>query len=235
MSASVHSYLISRLSAIVLTCLAAVPAPSTAAQDAKPADVRLLRAQLQQEVLIAILPEKKTYRDQLLALEKRFAAEQDFESAIRSRNERLEVEKELVRFEKEIARLRSAVVAPSPGQIELKSSTAIVTGVQHDGKQGYLAGWDSPEATATWPLSDVVPGGYEVLIQCTGDGGPVTVKESFYSLQADIKPVGGKPVAQNLGTLRIKDGKGSLTLATNSPEKCKGLRVYAIVLVPCAR
>jgi len=210
-------------------------ARTISAQDAAIPDARSLRSALQKELLAALMPEKKAYRDQLVAMEKRFAAEQDFANAIRVRNERLALEKELAGIEKEMAKLQTTPAAVESTHIELKCATAKSFGVQLDAAKGCLTGWDAPDAAAVWTLPDLPPGGYEVVLNCAGGGGAVTLKESFYTLQGTLKPAKGDPVDQHVGTLRIRDGKGPLTLKVNSPEQSKALRVYSIVLLPSAR
>ena len=96
-------------------------------------------------------------------------------------------------------------------------------------------GWQQPGASAVWSLPNLAPGGYEVLLTASGPGGQVHLKESFYTLTAGAPgDASGSPMEKNLGVLRIRDGKGPLTLTVLPPEKCAGWRVHSLVLVPAS-
>jgi hypothetical protein len=186
--------------------------------------------------LAAAIPEMKAHRGELLALEKKLAAAQDFAGAVKARDERAKLDKEIEAFEQEAAILDSR---PSLGnaarlaaRIELKLSDAKLTGGQVDQKDGAIIGWNQPNASATWQLPGLPPGGYEVLLRCTGPAGEVIVKEAFYSLTTSCKATKEKSLEQNLGVLRIRAGTGTLTLGVAQPEKCSEWRVYSVVLVP---
>lgn len=213
---------------------------SSAAQDTgSEGELRTMRLQLRQDLLSSILPEKRVQREELVALEKRLAAAQDFAGAIRARDERLKVEQEIANIEKEVPALRAQMLKLAAGalpeRIELKLTEASLTGVKLDEGTGSLQGWNAPGASASWKLPDLPPGGYEVLLRYTADGGGVTLQESFYSLSAECSPPVQKATEKSLGTLRIRDGSGPLTLKSNPPEKSSSLRVYSLVLVPASR
>lgn len=222
-----------------MVCIAWVVAlePSSAAQEPAP-DLRALKTQLRRDLLSALLPEMKTHREDLLALERKLATAQDFAGASRARDERLKIEGEISSMEKELplvtARASGAASARAPERIEFKLSDAHLTGLQFDPKDNALTGFGGPEAGATWTLPGIPPGGYEVVLRSTGGSGNAVLKENFYELTAPIKESKDKPVEQTLGTLRIRDGRSTLSLSANPPEKCAGLRVYSLVLVPSA-
>jgi hypothetical protein len=71
-------------------------------------------------------------------------------------------------------------------------------------------------------------------LRCTGSPGEVVIKEGFYSLTGACQGTADKSVEQNLGTLRVRAGGGTLTLGAAHPEKSTGWRVYSLVLVPPA-
>jgi hypothetical protein len=214
------------------------PAHTSAAQDAGP-DLRSLKAQLRRELLTAALPEQKAQREALLALEKKYAAAQDYSGAIKARDERLRIEQEIAIMEKELSMIGQRAVATgaarAPERIELSLSTATLTGVHMDEADKCLTGWNATGASATWKLPNLPPGGYEVSLHHQGSDASASLKESFYTLTSNLQSASGKAVTQSLGTLRVRDGAGALTLTIGPAEKCASLRVYSIVLVPSAR
>ncbi|MEZ0273534.1 MAG: hypothetical protein ACAH88_01405 [Roseimicrobium sp.] len=214
------------------------PALTSGAQDAAP-DLRVLKAQLRRELLTAALPEHKTHREELLTLEKKYAASQDYAGAIKARDERLRIEQEISLMEKELTALAQrpglGVASRAPERIELNVAEATYAGVHVDPADKCVTGWGSVGASVTWKLPNLPPGGYEVTLSHQGGEATATLRESFYSLSTGLKPASGKAVAQSLGTLRVRDGTGTLTLTMSPPEKCTALRVYSLVLVPASR
>jgi hypothetical protein len=206
--------------------------------DAPPPDLRVLKSGLRKNLLSAALPEMKAYRAALLALEQKQAAAQDFAGAVKSRDERIKVEKQIAVLEQEAAILasRPAVenAARVAARIELKLSEADLIGTRIDPTDGAITGWDQQDASATWQLPGLPPGGYEVMVRCTGPAGEVIIKESFYSLTTSCKASNDKSIEQNLGTIRIREGGGILKLMPVPPQKDSGWRVYSVVLVPAA-
>lgn len=198
-----------------------------------------MKLQLRQDLVGAILPEKRTQRDELIALEKKLAFAQDFAGAIRARDERFKLEKEIAALEKELPALKAqalSLLAKSlPEKIEFKLSDAVLNGLTLDAQGTSLSGFSKPGATATWKLPDLPPGGYEVLLRYTADDGEVILQESFYSLTATCRPPLKQAEEKSLGTLRVRDGSSSLTLKAKAPEKSSSLRVYGLVLMPAAR
>jgi hypothetical protein len=178
----------------------------------------------------------KAHNEELLALEKKLAALQDFAGAVKARDERVKVEKQIGALEQEAAILdaRPSVehAARLAARVELKASDAKLTGAQWDPADGAITGWGQQGACATWQLPDLPPGGYEVLLRCTGEAGDVVIREEFYSLASPCKPGEDKTAEQILGILRIRAGSGSLTLSVSQPEKSAGWRVYSLMLVP---
>jgi len=214
------------------------PALTSGAQDAGP-DLRSLKAQLRRELLTAALPEQKAQREALLALEKKYASAQDYSGAIKARDERQRIEQEITIMEKELAALgqRATAVGASraPERIELNLSEAALSGVRLDAGDKSLTGWNATGASATWKLPNLPAGGYEVSLNHQGSDASASLKESFYTLTSDLKPAKDKVVTQTLGTLRVRDGAGSLTLTMGPADKCASLRIYSVVLVPAAR
>lgn len=200
-------------------------------------DIRLLKAQLRRSLLEVAIPEQKTHRDALLALEQKYAAGQDYAAAIRTRNERAKLEQEIASMEKELAALGTlsgSGLTSVPDRIDLKLKDATLTGLQLDARDGSLLGWDSPAAAAVWTLPNLPAGGYEVVLVHAGSGATASLKESFYTLSAPLKTTNGTPLQQTLGTLRIREGSSQLSLTMSPPEKGADLRVYSLVLLPAA-
>lgn len=209
-----------------------VPAP-----EAVP-DLRALKAGLRRTLITATLPEMKQYREELAALEQKQATAQEFANAIKTRDTRLKVEQQISTLVQEANMLatRPSVdnAARLAARIELKLSDAKLTGAQLDSMDGALSGWGTAGASATWQLPGLPAGGYEVVLRYSGGDGEVVLQETFYSLKSPCKGDAAKPVEQNLGTLRIKEGTGTLTLTALPPEKSASLKVYSLVLIPSA-
>jgi hypothetical protein len=224
-----------------LAVLWLVPLNSSAAQDASPGSLRQLNLQLRRDLLAAMLPEKRLFLQEVTALETRLATAQNFEGAIEARNERLRLGKEIAGLEKEFqalqAQARSLAARQLPDKIEFKMSEAVTTGLPTPPPQdGPLAGWNTAGASASWKLPSLPPGGYEVVLRYTSSGeGGVVLSEDFYSLTSTFPAAPKEPVEQNLGTLRIREGQGTLTLRANPPEKNGSLRVYSLSLMPANR
>ncbi len=220
---------------LALACGAMAAGPEAPAAEPLP-DLRALRAGLRKSLLTAALPEMKAHREALAALEQKLAAAQDFAGAIKARDEGIKLGKQVAELEQEAAILatRTSVdnAARLAARIELNLADARLAGAQWDAKDGAITGWEQQDASATWQLSGLPPGGYEVLLRCTGPGGDVVVKEDFYSLSGACPTTADKSSEQNLGTLRIRSGSGSFTLTAGQPDKRAAWRVYGVVLVP---
>jgi hypothetical protein len=195
-----------------------------------------LKASLRKSLLKELIPEMKAHRERLLAFQQQQAAVQDFAGAVKARDERIKVEKQIGALEQEAAILASrpavANAARLAARIELKVADAELEGTQYDAADGSITGWGSANARATWKLPSIPAGGYEVLLRCTGPCGDVIAKESFYTLTGPCKSAEDKAVEYNLGTLRVRDGAGSFVLQPVQPEKSAAWRVYSVVLVP---
>ncbi len=213
------------------------------AEEGPPADttnLRALRAEFRKILLDAIMPEKRAHLDRLRDLEKKLATAHDFAGAIRARDERLALEQEITALEQELPTLTARAIGEGkvlPERIPLKLEDATLSGVKLD-KDGSLTGWSDTAYRATWNLPGLPAGGYEVILKysCGKDeGGEVLVKESFYTLHGTVTPANDKLVEKNLGTLRIRDGHGTLTLAANAPPKGGLMRLWSLELAPASR
>lgn len=212
----------------------------TTAAQVPQTDLSLIKTQLRKDLLQALLPEKKLHRDALQALEQKNAANSDFAGAIRARDEKFALEKEIASIEKELPLLSSRAIAllgrSAPDRLEMRLSDATLRGgVQLDTKDGFISGWEKEQASASWKLPDLPAGGYEVMLRYTAEKGGVQIKESYYSLKGKLTAAKDSPIEGKIGTLKIKDGRGMLTLTSDAPQQSGTLRVYSLVLVPAVR
>ncbi len=202
-------------------------------------DLRQMRAQFRGSLLTAILPEQRVYHDQLLDLEKKLAAAHDFAGAIQARDERVTLEQEITAYEEEMPRLAARASGADqllPERIVFKPTDAKLSGLTLE-KDGTLTQWSAAQSSATWTLPKLPAGGYEVILKYSSgkdDVAAFVVKENFYQLRAKTTPA-EKPMEKNLGTLRIRDGAGTLTLAAESIPKNNSMRLLSLELAPVNR
>lgn len=186
------------------------------------------------------MPEKQAHLKRLQELEKKLATAHDFANAIRTRDERLALEQEITALEQELPMLTARAAGEGkvlPERILLKLDEATLKGVILD-KDGALTGWGDTSGSVSWLLPGLPAGGYEVILKysCGKDeGGEVLVKESFYTLRGTVTPTNDKPIEKNIGTLRIRDGRGILTLSANAPPKGGLMRLWSMELAPVSR
>jgi len=227
-----------RLAATAAACFALTY--SAGAQNNVPEnDLRQHRAQFREALLSAILPEQKAYREQLVDLEKKLVAAHDYAGAIQVRDERVALEQELTAYEQEMPRLAARAAGDErllPERIVFKPADAKLSGITLD-KDGSLTQWGSSQASATWTLPKLPAGGYEVILKYSSgkdDVAAFVVKENFYVLKGKTTPA-EKPTEKNLGTLRIRDGAGTLTLAADTVPKNSPMRLLSLELAPVNR
>ena len=215
---------------------AAAPAPATAPEK----DLRSMRAAFRLTLLNAILPEKRAHRDELRDLEKKLAEAHDYEGAMHAREERIALEQEITALEQEIPVLTTRSAGGHdllPERIVFKPQDAALSGVQLE-KDGSLSGWTSSQNTATWKLPSLPSGGYEVILKYRAgadEGGALSVREAFYFLRGKTGPTSGKITEANIGTLRVSDGSGSITLAADAAGKGDLMKLVSLELAPVNR
>lgn len=221
---------------LAMSCQAGALAQPKAAET----DLRTLRALFRQGLLTAILPEKRAYAARLQELEKQLAGARDYAAAMKVREERLALEQEVTAFELELPGLAAraaGLAALLPERIVFRLQDAALTGLKLE-KDNAISGWESARGAATWKLPGLPPGGYEVMVKYTCAGGSsavLEVRESFYVLRGKLTAPEDKPVEKNLGTLRIRDGGGPLTLAADGAGLPAQLRIVALELAPVNR
>jgi hypothetical protein len=173
----------------------------------------------------------------LQTLEKNAAQARDYEAAITARDERKQVEALIAEQEKmQLLSTAQQQTLATPPAVQLKLSDAKLSGVILD--KDALTQWADTSATATWALPQLAPGGYEVVLQYRSDaaeGGTLLVQESFYTLKTTLETTLKGATKLNAGTLRIKDGSGTLTLRPLSVVGRNLMRLEALELIPSAR
>ena len=198
------------------------------------------RLQFQKAIIESSLTPMKKHLLELTALEKNFASTRNYNAAIHVRDQRRSVEGELERLDKELLLLKtreqSLKAELLPERITLPLEKASLSGVQFI--NGSLLGWNRPGSSAKWKLPDLPSGGYEVILRyrCGPlDGGVVQVQETKFALKNQIDTTLNGPQEKNLGTLKISDGSGSLTLAAVTLVKDRLMDLLDIYLVPASR
>lgn len=196
--------------------------------------------QFQKSLIESSLSPLKKHLLELSALEKKLAEAHDYSGAINVRDQRRKVENDLERMNKELlllqTREQSLKAALLPDRIPLPLEKAVLSGVQFSG--GALTGWNRAGANAEWTLPGLPPGGYEVVLRyrCGAlDGGVVQVKEAKYALKNQVDTTLAGPQEKNLGTLKVTDGSGKLSLAAVTLVKDKLMDLLDIYLVPASR
>jgi hypothetical protein len=196
--------------------------------------------QFQRSMIETSLAPLKKHLLELTALEKKLAETRDYSGAINVRDQRRKVEGELERMDKELlllqTREQSLKAAKLPDRITLPLDKAELSGVQFS--NGALSGWNRPGASAKWKLPGLPPGGYEVVLRyrCGAlDGGVIQVQEAKFGLKNQVDTTLAGPQEKNLGTLKITDGSGPLSLAAVTLVKDKLMDLLDIHLVPASR
>ncbi|MEZ5388019.1 MAG: hypothetical protein R3F13_21130 [Prosthecobacter sp.] len=222
---------------------AVFPAPSQEPRAEDPgssAEIAQLRLQYERDLIERILAPVKQQIITLSTLERQFAEARDYDGAITARDERKRLQAELARLDKELLLLQTRELALKtsqlPDRIKFPVEEAKLSGVRLQG--GSLLGWSSVGASATWKLPSLPPGGYEVVLKyrCgAAEGGTLLIQESRYSLSASIETTLKGPEERNVGTLKISDGDGSLTLTAQSLVTNNLMHLLAVELIPASR
>lgn len=200
----------------------------------------LKRIAFQRSVVEASLEPLKKHLSRLILLEKSRAEARDYSGAIEARDLRKRLEMELERLDKELlllqTREQSLYASMLPDRIRLPLDEASLSGVKKEG--GTLTGWSKAGSSATWTLEKLPPGGYEVILRyrCSPvEGGSLLVKEARFTLQADVQTTLKGPQERNLGTLKITDGSGPLTLTARTVLKDNLMNLLSVDLVPASK
>lgn len=200
----------------------------------------LERLSFHQSILETSLAPLKKHLSELILLEKSRAEARDYTGAIEARDLRKRLETELERLDKELLLLqtREQAIHASllPERIHLPLDAAVLTDVNRSG--GTLTGWSKPGASAEWKLSELPPGGYEVVLRyrCSPiEGGSLTVQEARFSLMAEVETTLKGPEEKNLGTLKITNGSGPLKISARTVLKDNLMHLLSVELVPASK
>lgn len=229
---------------IIWSCLGlavmAAGARLSAADSPPDHELEIARIQFERSMIEASLDPVKKHLLELASLEKQRAEARDYTGAIAMRAQRRKIENELERLDKELlllqTREQSIKASQLPDRIPLPLDQAVLSGVRMEG--GTLTGWSRAGASAKWKLPALPPGGYEVILRyrCGAlDGGELQIQESRYSLKGQIDTTHQGPQEKNLGTLKITDGSGPLTLSAVTLVKDNLMDLQSVHLVPASR
>jgi hypothetical protein len=203
-------------------------------------EITLQRLGYERGLIEASLAPVKQQITTLAVLEKQFAAARDYDAAITARDERKRLQGELARLDQDLLLLQSREQALKtallPDRIKLPLEAATLKDLRQEG--GAITGWSKIGAAATWKLPALPAGGYELMLRyrCgAAQGGVLLVKESRFSLTAQIETTMKGPEERNTGTLKISDGYGTLTLAVESLVTNNLMQLLAVELVPASR
>jgi hypothetical protein len=201
-------------------------------------EISLLRLGYERGLIEASLAPVKQQITTLAMLEKQFAAARDYDAAITARDERKRLQGELTRLDKDLlllqTREQALKTALLPDRVKLPLESATLKELRFEG--GAITGWSKTGAAATWKLPSLPAGGYEVLLRyrCgAAEGGTLLVKETRYSLTATIESTLKGPEERNVGTLKISDGGGMLTLAAQSLVTNNLMQLLGVELAAC--
>ena len=198
-------------------------------------EVAALRLNFERSWIAATLGPVKRQMSELTALEKRLAAASDYDGAIRAREERLKLQHEIERLDKELLLLQSRELSMKAAQLGEKITLSIED-VKREG--GAITGWTRPGASAEWKLPALPPGGYEVMLRyrCGPlEGGSLTAKEARFTLTGTIETTLKGPEERNLGTLKLSEGSTTFTLSAATIFKDNLMQLLGVELVPASR
>ncbi len=200
----------------------------------------LTRLSFERAMIEASLEPLKKHLIELTTLERQRAEARDYTGAIEARDLKRRVEDDLGRLDKELlllqTREQSMKASLLPDRIVLPLDDAKLAGVTR--RDGSLTGWSKPGAAALWTLPKLPPGGYEVILKyrCGPlEGGSLVVQEARFNLRGEVGTTLKGPEEKNLGTLKITDGTGPLTVAAQAVVKDNLMQLLKVELVPASR
>jgi hypothetical protein len=198
------------------------------------------RLEFERSLIEASLEPLKKQVIELDAIEKQKASARDYDGAIAVRTERRRLEGELERLDKQLlliqTREQSLRSAALPDRISLPLEQAVLNGVRREG--GEITGWSRTGTGAAWKLPALPPGGYEVVIRyrCGAlDGGVLDVREARFHLSSPIETTLKGPREKNLGTLKVTDGSGTISLSASTLLKDNLMDLLGVWLIPAWR
>lgn len=199
------------------------------------------QARLEADLIKATVPVLRQQIAALTALEKKAVTARDYDSAIAARAERSKLEAEVAAQEKLglfLAARQGKEAVEAPDRIVFKPADAKLDRVRLDSDAGVLTDWAGPGSSATWKLSGLPPGGYEVVLRYSSgalEGGSVIVQENFFSLTSDLQTTLKGFTDTNIGTLKIRDGDGILKVSARTVLKDNLMQLQSVELIPANR
>lgn len=199
------------------------------------------QARLEADLIKVTVPVLRQQITALTAIEKKAVVARDYDSAIAARTERLKLEAEVAAQEKLsllLAARQGKEAVEAPERIVFKPAEAKLDRVRLDAAAGVLTDWEGPGSSATWKLSGLPPGGYEVVLRYSSgalEGGSVMVQESFFSLTSDVPTTLKGFTEANIGTLKIRDGDGILKVSAKTVLKDNLMQLQSVELIPANR
>jgi hypothetical protein len=201
------------------------------------ADFASKRAAFAKSLSTAALPVLKQQLTALLALERSAATARNYDAALATREERRRVEAQVANIEKlQLITTAQEQASQVTASIQLPLASATFSGTKLEA--GSIVGWATSGASASWKLPNLPAGGYEVVIHYTSgptEGGSLLVSEASYTLKAAIGTTLKGSAELNLGTLRVTQGDGSLTLKALSVVGDNLMKLEAVQLIPAAQ
>ncbi len=225
---------------LLLACATAAPVEPRTDDPGGSREVSQERQNFERAWIVATLGPIKKHVLLLTELEKRLAAARDYTGAMKAREQRVEMQNELERLDKNLLLLQSREqshrAAALPERITLAVDAATLQGPRLEA--GALTGWSRPGAAATWKLPIGLPaGGYEVVLRyrCAPlEGGSLRVSEARFTLTGDIETTLRGPEERVLGTLKLTENAPSLTLTAATVFKDNLMQLLAVELIPSA-
>lgn len=206
-------------------------------------DVQALRTDFSAKLASASLPVLEQQLASIIALERKAADATDYASAQAASEEKKRLQSIIAEFKK-VSLLAIGTTAVTSRKnspsIILKPADARdgLSGVRIDPETGLLTDWSKPGASATWKLSGLAPGGYEVILKYESgalEGGSIVVEEKFFMLSATLQTTLNGPMEHRLGVLRIRDGDGTLKITAKTVLKGNLMRLHSVELLPVNR
>ena len=199
------------------------------------------QARLDADLIKVTVPVLRQQIAALTALEKKAVVARDYDTAIAARTERIKIETEVAAQEKLgllLAARQGKEAVEAPERIVFKPSEAKLERVRYDSMADVLTDWKGVGSSATWKLSGLPPGGYEVVLRYSSgalEGGTVMVQENYFSLTSDLQTTLKGFTEANIGTLKIRDGDGILKVSARTVLKDNLMQLKSVELIPANR
>lgn len=183
--------------------------------------VEELRAAFESKVTSILDPVNRKYVAALRRLEKEFAMEKNYESAIAVRDERITVEAMLGDVGTGATDTATIPATPAVASEKVLPGTK-VEGVDGGTVESGVLKLSAIGQSGEWSLAGIVPGGYDVMVTyASPNGATLQAMEHFFRITADVPPTGDEKTFKSvsLGTLKITSRALKLNLAKKAGAK----------------